>query len=97
MIEDEQARRRPDAGARLERHAPRVDPALLTPRQREIAQLIAVGYTNAEIGAELSVDRTLVAEEVERLLNELRLDGRLEIAAWALAHAPDRGARHGGP
>lgn len=96
MIEHERTYCMPDGGAPAERGALRTAPALLTPRQREIAQLIAGGYTNAEIGVELSLDRTAVAEEVERLRDGLALDARLQIAAWALECAPAGDARDGG-
>lgn len=90
MIEHEQTRRTPDGDSPAERRGLRADGPLLTRRQREIAHLIARGHTNAEIGAELHLDRTAVGEAVERLRDRLGLDTRLQIAAWAIEHAPDR-------
>jgi DNA-binding NarL/FixJ family response regulator len=57
--------------------------ASLSPRQREVARLIATGLANPEIGSELRLDRASVAVEVERLLGALGMRSRLEVAAWA--------------
>ena len=70
--------------------------ALLTPRQCEIARLIAGGHTNADIGAALGLDRLAVTDEVESLYDELGLDSRVRLAVWALEQVPVSGARHGG-
>jgi DNA-binding CsgD family transcriptional regulator len=55
----------------------------LTPRQREIATLIARGYSNAEIARELVVVPGTVANHVEGILTRLGFHNRAQVAAWA--------------
>ena len=69
-------RREPD---RLLRAAP------LTPRQREIARLIAYGYTNAQIAARLVLECGTVANHVAHILGRLGVANRAQVAAWATA------------
>ena len=61
----------------------------LTPRQCEVAALIAAGYTNEQIAAELVITRGTVANHVEHMLNRLGFRSRSQIAAWAA----ERGVR----
>jgi len=55
----------------------------LTPRQREIAALIARGYSNAEIARELVLVPGTVANHVEQILTRLGFRNRTQVAAWA--------------
>ena len=64
-----------------EDHEPRR--AALTPRQREIAALIARGYTNQQVAAELVISRGTVANHIEQILRRLGLSSRVELATWA--------------
>ena len=59
---------------------------LLTRRQREVAALVARGYTNPQIGNELVLTSGSVANHVQRILRRLEVDSRAQIAAWALEH-----------
>ena len=66
----------------------------LTPRQREIAGLIARGYSNAEIARELVLVPGTVANHVEQILMRLGFRNRAQVAAWAAElglHRPDSG------
>lgn len=54
---------------------------LLTPRQRAIAQLIAHGRTDHEIGVQLALQRTQVAEMAEDIRARLGVQRRIQIAA----------------
>jgi DNA-binding CsgD family transcriptional regulator/tetratricopeptide (TPR) repeat protein len=54
----------------------------LSVREYEIAQLIARGYTNAEIAAELTLSPKTASSHVEHILAKLGLSRRSEIAAW---------------
>ncbi len=58
----------------------------LTPRQREIAGLIARGLPNADIARQLVLTPGTVANHVGSILQRLRLDSRTQIAAWAVEH-----------
>lgn len=60
--------------------------ARLTPRERDVAILIAGGLTNAEIAERLVLVAGTVANYVERILRKLGLRGRAQIAAWAVEH-----------
>jgi len=54
----------------------------LTPRQLEVAMLIARGLTNRQIGERLVVSTHTVERHVENILQKLRLASRTEIAVW---------------
>ena len=57
--------------------------SLLTPRQRQIAALIAAGLTNEQIAEQLVVTAGTVANHVQRILAKLGLANRTQIATWA--------------
>ena len=59
--------------------------AALTERQREIAALVAEGLTNQAIADRLDLERLTVSEHIATMLWQLGLQGRHEIAEWALA------------
>jgi non-specific serine/threonine protein kinase len=56
----------------------------LTPRQREVAALVAEGLTNREIAARLVLERGTVANHVEAILQRLGFHHRTQIATWAV-------------
>jgi DNA-binding NarL/FixJ family response regulator len=56
----------------------------LTPRQAEVAALIARGHTNREIAEALVLTPGTVANHVENILNRLGYRSRSRIAAWAV-------------
>jgi non-specific serine/threonine protein kinase len=64
------------------RPAPRRDEGL-TPREQEVAALLARGLTNRQIAAELVMAQKTVATHVSAILNKLHLTCRAEVAAWA--------------
>jgi len=66
---------------RLDKGAPR---PVLTGRQWEIVALIAQGMTNQAIADRLGVERLTVSQHVATILWQLGLQGRHEIAAWAM-------------
>ncbi|MFI0864144.1 response regulator [Streptomyces smyrnaeus] len=55
----------------------------LTPREREIARLVAQGLTNAEIAAELVVTPGTVKTHLANVQVKLQVRNRVGIAAWA--------------
>ena len=59
----------------------------LTPRQHEVATLIARGLTNGQIAERLVVSPHTVERHVENILDRLRLSSRVEIAVWMVEHA----------
>ena len=64
---------------------PIVDPELdlLTPREREVLQLIARGYAYKEVGRRLNVSVKTIETHVSSVLRKLQLSSRHELARWA--------------
>ena len=56
--------------------------SLLTPRQREVAALIAAGRSNREIAERLVLSERTVANHVQAILDRLGADRRSQVAAW---------------
>ena len=63
-------------------------PAALTRRQWEIAQLIARGLTSRQIAGELSISEHTVNTHVARILAKLNLHSRAQLVAWLTGHQP---------
>jgi len=59
----------------------------LTPRERQITGLIARGYSNRAIGAELVIAPATAARHVANILGKLGFSSRAQIAAWAAGNA----------
>ena len=59
------------------------DPCLaaLSPREREVAQLIAGGFKNKEIAARLSIASSTVKDHVHHILQKTGLRNRAAVAA----------------
>lgn len=72
----------PSLGARL---AQRTDePAPLGEREREIVRLVALGFTNVEVGRRLFVSTRTVETHRAQVLAKLGLHSRAELVRWAL-------------
>lgn len=60
---------------------PRLDPLeILTERQREVAEYVAVGATNAEIARTLDVSRSTIKYHLRQIYQRLQVDTRPELA-----------------
>jgi two-component system nitrate/nitrite response regulator NarL len=55
----------------------------LSPREQEIATLIARGASNKEIARELDIAETTVKIHVQHILRKLELSSRVQVAVWA--------------
>jgi DNA-binding NarL/FixJ family response regulator len=62
-------------------HAPR-----LTKREEELMRLVAAGLSNKRISAELNITEGTVKVYLSRLFQKLGLEGRLELAMYAVRH-----------
>src|SRR3989442_8292042 len=61
----------------------------LSPREREVAELVAEGLTSREIAARLLISERTAEGHVEQIRNKLGFHNRAEVAAWA-ARQPSR-------
>jgi len=59
----------------------RAPAGLLTAREQEVAQLVAAGYTNAEIAAKLYLSPRTIERHIGSILTKLSYRSRIEIAA----------------
>jgi predicted ATPase/class 3 adenylate cyclase/DNA-binding CsgD family transcriptional regulator len=57
--------------------------SVLTPREQEVAALIARGLTNAQIAAELVITEGTAANHVKHILSKLAYGSRAQVAVWA--------------
>lgn len=75
------------ARARIPGYAPRAADAQryggLTPRQREVAALLAQGLTNRQIAETLVISPLTAETHVKHILTRLGLTTRAQVAAWA--------------
>ncbi len=60
---------------------------MLTPREREILQLLADGMSNADVAARLYISQETVKSHVRRILAKLEADTRTHAVAIALREA----------
>jgi pimeloyl-ACP methyl ester carboxylesterase/DNA-binding CsgD family transcriptional regulator len=65
----------------------------LTPREREVATLLARGQSNREIGNDLSISVATAERHVSNIMTKLGVRTRTQIAAWSAGFSPDRQAR----
>ncbi|GAB3857751.1 LuxR family transcriptional regulator [Nocardioides maradonensis] len=63
----------------------------LTPREREVAQLVAEGMSNKEIAAKLVISLRTAEGHVERILNKQGFKSRAQLAIWFTQHGKTSG------
>jgi predicted ATPase/DNA-binding CsgD family transcriptional regulator len=73
----------PGAGTGGITAAPAAPPSALTPRELEIAALIAAGRSNRAIADELVISPATAARHVANIMAKLGFRSRAQIAAWA--------------
>jgi predicted ATPase/DNA-binding CsgD family transcriptional regulator len=62
---------------------------VLTPREQQIAQLIARGLSNRAIAAELIISPATAARHVANIFSKLGVTSRAQVAAWTAEHLRD--------
>jgi DNA-binding NarL/FixJ family response regulator len=74
------------AGAFMSRHASREPAAIttITQREAEVLRLIAIGYSNKEVGAQLDISVKTVEVHKANAMRKLKLRGRIDIVRYAL-------------
>ena len=61
----------------------------LSQREREVADLMAMGFTNAAIGRRLNVSPATVSSHAAHILGKLGFRSRAQVAAWIVARRLD--------
>ncbi|MFI8180022.1 response regulator transcription factor [Actinacidiphila glaucinigra] len=69
----------------------------LTPREREILELIGEGLTNRQIGQRLFLSEKTVKNHISRMLGKLGVERRIQAAVLATQHRTPGGAPGPGP
>ena len=59
-------------------------PYALTPREREVARLLAEGLSNSQLAERLFISPRTAAVHVSNILSKLGMSSRTEVAAWAV-------------
>lgn len=72
------------ANLRANRPLPERDIQLLTPRERDILKLIALGLPNKTIARRLEITESTVKVHVKHLLKKMKLKSRVEAAVWVV-------------
>ena len=65
--------------------APSFDPLALSPREQQVASLVARGFSNPEIASELRLSYSTVKNYISSILTKLNLNHRTQIALYALS------------
>jgi predicted ATPase/DNA-binding NarL/FixJ family response regulator len=64
----------------------RSDQVPLTPRERQVAALVASGRTNRQIGRVLGISEKTAEVHLHHVMSKLDARSRAEVAAWAVTH-----------
>lgn len=78
---DQAVRELRKAGRRVHRTPASADPGQLSPREREIAHLVAAGHTNRQIAAQLVISERTVETHVARILDKLHIRARAAVSS----------------
>jgi DNA-binding NarL/FixJ family response regulator len=67
---------------------PERDRCALTSRELEVARLVRLGLTNAQIAERLVIAEATVASHIHSALKKLGLRNRVQLVGWYVEHAP---------
>jgi DNA-binding CsgD family transcriptional regulator/tetratricopeptide (TPR) repeat protein len=71
-----------------EESSPYLPSVVLTPREKEVALLVAQELTNRQIASALTLSEHTVATHIRNVLKKLGLVSRNQVAAWVREHQP---------
>jgi Response regulator containing a CheY-like receiver domain and an HTH DNA-binding domain len=60
--------------------------SVVSPREQQVAELVAQGLTNKDIAAALVIAQRTAEGHVEHILEKLGFTSRAQIASWATSH-----------
>jgi non-specific serine/threonine protein kinase len=66
----------------------------LTPREWEVARLVAAGSSNLEIATALHITERTVEHHVAHILDKLGVPSRVQIATWVVKQRLDSSSGH---
>ncbi|WP_149261949.1 LuxR C-terminal-related transcriptional regulator [Actinomadura sp. K4S16] len=72
------------------------EPSPLTPRETQIARLVAEGESNKGIAATLVISQRTVEGHIEHIMNKLGFNSRVQIAGWVHDRGRETGTGPGG-
>ncbi len=75
-----------DAFKKSTESSTRREKTALSPREREIVQLVAQGYRNREIAEKLFISEQTVKNHLHNIFDKLGVSDRLELALYAIHH-----------
>jgi len=61
---------------------PQTDSNLLTPREYQVLELVALGLTNKEISVRLVISENTVRSHLRSILDKLHMNNRVQAALW---------------
>jgi predicted ATPase/DNA-binding NarL/FixJ family response regulator len=82
-------KQRPDKQPGTQPPAAVADGPPLTSRELQVARLLARGYSNKQIAAQLVISQRTAEGHVENILTKLDFTSRAQVAAWVTASQPD--------
>jgi DNA-binding NarL/FixJ family response regulator len=59
----------------------------LTPRQRQVLQMLVAGRSNKEIGAPLGIEERTVKSHVATLMHKVGVSNRIALSVHAITHS----------
>lgn len=57
----------------------------LTHREREVIDLVTIGYTNPQIALRVGTSEHMVKNWMKEILDKTGMDSRLQVALWRLS------------
>lgn len=66
----------------------------LSPREVQVAVLIAQGLTSKEVGRKLFIERGTVDTHVQHIYNKLSIESRPQLAIWLVEHGLHQATNH---